>query len=310
MSTDPAPPQSIDVLGLGCIALDEMIHIDSYPQADVKTRVHRHELSLGGLATQALVAAQRLGATTAYSGILGKNPESEQVIDLMKAEGIDLSSLQYIEGARPIHSWVIVGENPDTRNILYNLEGSIGIQSPPVELIQKSKVLLVDQQGLDGMIESAHVAIKAGIPRVADFDYIPPGLDRLSKLADHIILGVNFAMEFTSTRSIKDAAQALFTELTEVVILTAGEEGLYYLTKDSPDLQHFPAFKVTPLNTSGCGDVFHGAYAWGLAKGMPFSDRLKWASAQAAIKASRRGGHRSIPVYEEVELFITDQKKY
>jgi sulfofructose kinase len=61
-----------------------------------------------------------------------------------------------------------------------------------------------------------------------------------------------------------------------------------------------PAFAVDVVDTTGCGDVFHGVYAAALAEGLPLEKRVKLASAAAALKAMQPGGQRGIPRREDV----------
>ena len=72
---------------------------------------------------------------------------------------------------------------------------------------------------------------------------------------------------------------------------------------------HQPAFRVETVDTTGCGDVFHGAYAAALREGRPIADRLRFAAAVAALKATRVGGQKGIPSREEVEAFLDGRER-
>ena len=62
--------------------------------------------------------------------------------------------------------------------------------------------------------------------------------------------------------------------------------------------------RVTVVDTTGCGDVFHGAYAAGLAQGLDLADAIRLASAAAALKATQRGGQAGIPTRAAVDSFL------
>ena len=83
----------------------------------------------------------------------------------------------------------------------------------------------------------------------------------------------------------------------QLAAVTCGANGCFYLTEDNPsEARHQPAFKVKAVDTTGCGDVFHGAYAAALARGMSAPERIRFASAAAALKAQKSGGaQRGIP---------------
>jgi sugar/nucleoside kinase (ribokinase family) len=69
---------------------------------------------------------------------------------------------------------------------------------------------------------------------------------------------------------------------------------------------HQPAFKVAVVDTTGCGDVFHGVYAATLAQGFDLPTRIRWAAAAAALKATACGGQSGIPKRATVEQFLKD----
>ena len=96
--------QRYDVLGLGCVAVDDIFHVPTYPAADAKVRVTRHERRFGGLTGNALVAAARLGARCAYGGCLGLDDASQFIEQEFLREGVDVTPAPRSEGAAVIRS--------------------------------------------------------------------------------------------------------------------------------------------------------------------------------------------------------------
>jgi sugar/nucleoside kinase (ribokinase family) len=84
--------QKIDILGLGVIAVDDLIFVPSYPPADAKIPVSRRERHCGGLTATALVAAARLGCHCSYAGVLGSTT-SKFAIERLSQEGISFTHL-------------------------------------------------------------------------------------------------------------------------------------------------------------------------------------------------------------------------
>src|SRR2546425_9241293 len=151
-------PQSraykIDVLGLGAVAVDDILYVESYPPADAKVPVLRSERHCGGLTGTALVAASRLGAECAYAGVLGTDELSAFVIGGMEKEGVDMSLVRRRRGVSPIHSFIVVAEKSHTRNVFVALHRNNGADPswPPNEVLISIKVLLLDHIGLPGML--------------------------------------------------------------------------------------------------------------------------------------------------------------
>ena len=91
-------------------------------------------------------------------------------------------------------------------------------------------------------------------------------------------------------------------------LVTCGADGSWYRGAANDEPRHQSAYRVQVVDTNGCGDVFHGAYASALARGLGLSERLRIASAAAALKASHRGGQAGIPTLAAVEAFLGAQR--
>jgi sugar/nucleoside kinase (ribokinase family) len=303
--------EPFDILGLGCTAVDDLLYVESYPPADGKVLVRRHERQGGGLTATALVAAARMGTRCAYAGSLGDDELSHFVEHRLREERITLDYLCRQAGSRPVHSVIVVDEVGHTRTIFYDTHHAGGAVPdwPPEEVICAAKVLFVDHYGIEGMIRAARVAQAAGIAVVADFETIPAEehFAELVALADHPVVSLDFAQRWTSREHPAEAAKALWSDQREAVMVTCGAEGCWYLGSDDPrSPRHQSAYRVTVVDTTGCGDVFHGAYAAGLAQGLALPERIRFASAAAALKARGRGGQAGILTRETVENFLKE----
>ena len=129
---------------------------------------------------------------------------------------------------------------------------------------------------------------------------------QLLDLADHLIVSHSFAQQLTNSADPVEAAKSLWSEGRAAVVITCGAEGAWFLT-EGEKVQHQPAFKVKVVDTTGCGDVFHGVYAAMLARGANPAERIRFASAAAALKATQPGGQAGIPTRSAVELFLQQQ---
>jgi sugar/nucleoside kinase (ribokinase family) len=298
---------TFDILGLGCTAVDDLLYVPTSPRPDDKVEVRARERHCGGLTATALVAAARLGARCAYAGTLGEDDGSSFVLETLKDEGVNIRHVVRREDARPVRSVIVVDETHGTRTIFYDTKQVQGANAllPRPELIRSSRVLLVDRFGIPGMIRAARLARAAGRAVVADFEssHLPRFRELLS-LVDHLILSANFACQLTGAKSAATAAVKLWHRTRRVVITTCGADGCWFV--DGPDrkAQHIPACRVRAVDTTGCGDVFHGAYAFALAHGLPLLGRIRLAAAAAALKATHRGGQAGIPTLAAVKSFL------
>ncbi|MBV9866664.1 MAG: hypothetical protein JO316_15025 [Abitibacteriaceae bacterium] len=296
-----------DILGLGCAAVDDLLYVESFPQPDGKTPVVRAVRQCGGLTATALVAAARLGARCAYGALLGHGPLSQYVEETLIKEGIDLDPVVRHPEADPVHSTIIVDTLRHTRSILFHIGGRTGAHDmlPGAELIRQAQVLFVDHYGMTGNLRAARIAHESGIPVVADLErQNVPHFAELLEWVDHLIVSADFARQLTGQANVAEAALQLYQHAQGTVVITCGDEGCIYHASGYEKPVHRPAFKVAVADTTGCGDVFHGAYAAALAQSMDLEERIRLASAAAAIKATHEGGQAGIPNRATVEAFL------
>ena len=301
----------IDVLGLGAVAVDDLLYVDHYPVAESKIRVRQRERQCGGQTGTALVAAARFGAKCAYAGLLGNDSLSREVVSNFAKEGIHTDWAAIASDACPAHSTIIVDETALTRTVFAFVDGHLGPapNTPEASVLRASKVLLIDHHGSAGSLRAAKIAREANRPIVADFERPDePPFDALLEIVDHLIVSAQFARRVTGMSDLARAVAAFAGPRRRLVAVTCGVEGYHYwLGGNSDQIIRCPAFQVEVADTTGCGDVFHGVYAAALAQEMPPEECLRNASAAAALKAAQRGGQAGIPYREAIERFLSRQ---
>ena len=292
-----------DILGLGCVTVDDFYVVPHFPIPDTKLEILSSERQGGGLTATALVAATRLGVQCAYGGVLGSDEISAWVEADLAREGIDVSRVARRDNAKPIHAHVIVEQQNRTRTILYSVNGQVGADDelPSEADICASKILFIDDFGVIGNLRAAAIARAAGVPIVADFEHMQS--KPLLGWVDHLIVSIRYAAAVTGLNQPEAAAKVLWQPHSKLVAITCGEVGCYY-TADGMTVHYQPSFKVEAVDTTGCGDVFHGAYAATLVWGLPAAERIRFSAASAALKATQTGGRRGIPNRAQVEAFL------
>lgn len=297
--------KSTDILGIGYTAVDELLYVDAYPMEDAKVPIRRRERQCGGLTATALVTAARMECRCAYAGTLGDDELSQFVIRRFYEEGIDVTHIRRWAEARPVRSNIIVDPNRQTRTILYDVDGVVGADAswPPEDVIRAARVLLVDHCGVAGMIRAARIARAARMPVVADIESAEdPLVPKLLELVDHLIVSRGFAIRVTGETDPARAVQALWTPGRRAAVVTCGKDGCWYVSDQQPGTPCWqPAMAVEVVDTTGCGDVFHGAYAAALVSELDVPAALRFASVAAGLKAACRGGQLGIPNRAAVE---------
>jgi sulfofructose kinase len=149
---------------------------------------------------------------------------------------------------------------------------------------------------------AAEYAREAGVKIVVDAGSMREGALALVSLSDYFIASNDFGRQFSCADDPKAVAIELLGLGAKTVIVTLGEKGSICVTPESFFYQ--PAFKVNAVDTTGCGDVFHGAFIFGLLQKWDLNETIRFASATAALKCREIGGRTAIPDLREVEEFL------
>lgn len=297
-----------DILGLGVMAVDEIAYVPHFPAPDTKLYMTGHVRVCGGLAGRSLLQASRLGMRCAYAGMLDDSESAQFLRAAFRDADIDTTHSPFVQGARPVEAIIIAEQQNHSRTILTNAPEIRGAHPalPPESFIRECRLVFVDHYGIPGMTRAAEIARRHGIPVVADIERNPGGaLADLIELVDHLILPAGFACEWTGTETPEAAAAALRAPHHQLVAVTAGNQGCWWAEGKGP-LQQLPAFPVQSVDTTGCGDVFHAAYAFALLQQRAPLDSLRFASAAAAVKATRRA-EEPLPLISDIETFLAGQ---
>lgn len=297
-----------DVLGLGAVAVDDLIYVPHYPAPDTKVLVLSEQRQGGGLTGTALVAAARLGARTAYFGVLGTDGLSGYTISELEREGVSCAPVLIRAGAGPVHSTIIVDTSSGQRTILHShaFVQERGQQEVGEEFVARCQVLYVDYTIPASAIRACEVARQLGIPTVGDLEgIITPEIIELAGLLGHLIISLSYARRFTGLKDPEEVVRVLDSDRRMCVVVTDGANGGWWLSQHGP-VQHYAATAVPVVDTTGCGDVFHGVYAACLARGESIPRTIQLASAAAAIKATHVGGRSGCPSWVELTRFISE----
>jgi sugar/nucleoside kinase (ribokinase family) len=299
-----------ELLGFGAVAIDELLYLEKYPPVNTKMRVKRRLRQGGGLTGTALVTAARLGVRCGYVGQLGEDPLSREMIDRLEQEGVDCSRRAKIEEARPGYSTILVEIPTGHRTVLScTSRDHFGAAPrwPEAEMIERASAIHIDHHGVIGSLRAARLARKKGIPVIADFERPVPSEEfrLLLEEVDHLIVSETFARQVTGEKVFSNMLETLWNDQRQLVAITHGDRGCSYRSRASIDtFEHMDCFSVDVVDSTGCGDVFHGGYAAGILRGLSFHHALLLANAAAAMKATRPGGQSGIPTREEVFAFL------
>jgi sulfofructose kinase len=299
----------IDVLGLGSVTVDFVGSVTDWPDKGEKRMLDSVTICDGGLVGTALVASARLGGKVAFAGKLGRSETAKRALEALRRESIDTSFVIETEGTEPILAFILTDSADGQRNIFWtrnNVQYPMPWELPDKNWFGRTKVLLIDYESGRAGIEAAKTARRHNIPVVIDVERDEPHVAEAMSVSSHVIVSEEFAGGYTGGGNVAEMLAALRSDPEQVVIITRGEKGCVGSTGEG-DFE-LPAFDVDVVDTTGCGDTFHGAFALAIAKGQPVVSAARFASGAAALCATRLGGRAGIPTAEQLEQFLSNHK--
>ena len=296
--------EQIDVVGLGQCSLDLLGQVGQYPDLDQKAELSSLLVQGGGPVATALVTLARLGVSVAMVGAAGADDFGRQIRDGLIAESVDCSFLTQNTGDSSQVAFVAVDAHGH-RNIFWHRGNAVPDIADLYELLLASSVKVLHLDGLHLMqaVTAAKMARSMNVLTVLDAGTMRPGVDRLLPLIDHLVVSESFARQITGRHDPQSALRLLAGHGAAGVTITCGESGSVSIGP-AGSVFHQPAFKMDAVDTTGCGDVFHGGYIYGLLQGWEIRQTVRFAAACAALKTRAIGGRTAIPDLPEVEAFL------
>jgi ribokinase len=147
------------------------------------------------------------------------------------------------------------------------------------------------------------------VTTVLDGGTFRSGTADLLPLIDHLVVSEKFALQAGGGNEPRRALEKLLRHGAQAVTVTVGERGSHTLSREGEEF-HQQAFPMDAVDTTGCGDVFHGGYIYGLLQGWELRRTVRFAAACAALKTRALGGRTAIPTLAEVEAFLANGGSY
>ena len=282
------PPSTPLVICLGNVVADHTFRVEDIPQPPAKIAARSYSIGPGGMAANAAIAVVRLGGRAAFWGRVGDDLNGEPLAEALEAEGIDVSGLRRVPGGRTPVGAVLV--DPRGERTIISFRGSgLGTDPAwlPLDAIRQAGALCCDPRWSEGVAAAAAAARAAGVPVVLDGERSETRiLVDLVPRVDHAIFSVTGLANFAPGCAPEEGLRrALASGPVKVAAVTQGEKGTLWLVPGMEKPGRMPAFPVEATNTTGAGDVFHGAYALAMAEGMEVEAAMRFASAAGALRA-------------------------
>jgi ribokinase len=296
------------VVGVGQCSLDILGQVDRYPELDQKVELSSLLIQGGGPVATALVTLARLGVPVAMAGATGDDEFGRQIRCGLEKENVDCTRLIHAPGSASQIAFIAV-DDAGHRNIFWH-RGDVSPTIPDslADLLPDgARILHLDGLHLDVAVAAAELARTRDVTTVLDAGTLRPGMTSLLPLIDHLVVSARFARQILPGEDAA-ALSHLAGYGARAVTITGGKSGSLSMGADGR-IFHQPAFTVDVVDTTGCGDVFHGGYIYGLLQEWSLPEIVRFAAACAALKTRAMGGRTAIPRLLEVQDFLQNHEE-
>lgn len=299
--------RQFDVAGFGTNAVDYLIRVPEYPSFNSKVELTDYVQAAGGEIATSMVGLQRLGLKTSYAGRFGDDAAGEFGIESLRSEGVDVSFVEIVPGARTQIAFIVIDERNGERTVIWKRDAKLAVarDEAPIALAENASVLHMTPHDIDACLELAGRARAAGTVVSIDLDNIFPRLDELLPLVDVLITSAELPSRMFAIEDKRAALQAMRDRYgSSVVGITLGEGGSLLLCGDRFIETSGFAVPGGCSDTTGAGDSFRAGLLFGLVTGESVEESTRMANAVAALKCRVVGARTSLPTLPELRSLL------
>ena len=298
------------MVGLGLNATDTIIRLPHYPSHDSKVEILSADVCPGGQVASAMAACSRWGLRARYIGKIGDDPAGELQREQLAREGVEAHWLVAKDCPSQV-AFILVDAPTGERTILWGRDARLEIRAEEIERtwVTSAHALLVDGRDTAAAGQAARWARESCIPVVADLDHAYAGLQVLLECVDFLVAAQEFPAKLTGEGNLLKSLPRIHKEFKyHLTGATLGRLGA--LAWDGEQFFLSPAFCVQAVDTTGAGDIFHGAFMYGLVRGWPFQEILEFSNAAAAINCTAVGARGRIGTLGEIEEMMRTGRRW
>lgn len=299
--------KSFDMIGFGNPFQDLIVELDRLPPTNVNIRMRSYGFQGGGNVPTATVAAARLGLRAAILGVSGDDIFGRANRADFAYNGVDTSHLRLDEGRRTDFC-ICVSEREINGKEFISLPGDFSALEPEEldeAFLKSARILHIGDMLTAAKFTAADWMHEAGGLVSIDAAYYRPDIYENYRCLDIFIASETYYNSLCADKgrmSCEDAARSIREQGPGIVIFTLGERGCRGVYGN--EYFELPAFRVDAVDTTGAGDVFHGAFNYAYLQGWDVPRCARFASAVSAIKCTRPGGRAGIPTADVAERFL------
>lgn len=295
-----------DVVGVGLNATDTLLLLPHFPAYAGKVSYEEEILSPGGQVASAMVTCARLGLRVKYIGTVGDDERGRVQMASLRDTGINLDHVQVRAGCANQSAYILIDRSTGERTVLWRRPEALRLEAGEIapEQIACARLLHIDAHDTPAVARAAEIARRASIPVTLDVDTLYHGFERVLPNVDYLVASSEFPEQWTNERDPFKALERIQNEYgMRVAGMTLGAHGA--LVRHEGRFVYSPAFVVNCVDTTGAGDVFHGAFCYAVLQRLRMEEALDFSNAMAALNCTALGARGGIAALAEVRTLMS-----
>jgi sulfofructose kinase len=296
---------SFDVVGVGLNATDTLILLSRFPAYAGKVAFDEEILSPGGQVASAMVTCANLGLKVKYIGTVGDDERGRVQLESLRGSGIDLEDVEVRKNCANQTAYILIDRSTGERTVLWRRDDCLRLSAAAITLekIACARMLHIDGHDTAAVSKAAAIARRLSIPVTVDVDTIYHGFDQVLPNVDYLVASSEFPVQWTNEPDPFKALETIQDEYgMRVAAMTLGAHGA--LARVDGKFVYSPAFVVNCVDTTGAGDVFHGAFCYAVLQNMPMREVLEFSNALAALNCTALGARGGISTIGEAKALM------
>lgn len=291
------------ILVIGHAAYDITFPLDKFPEENTKNRVSARVECGGGPAFNAAYLLGKWGMDVSFAGVIGNDNYGRKILKQLQSVGIETKYLQMSDKFPTTNSIIVANTSIGSRTVLTYRPDSM--QMEDFELDFEPDIILMDGQEYDLSVKfikkypNAISIIDAGRPK--------EDIIELSKMVDYVVCSKTFAETVTKTKiSDNNSIIQLYKKMKDIfsgkIIVTLEAKGALY--EYNNQIKIMPSLKVKPIDSTGAGDIFHGAFTYAVANNYNLEQAIVLSNISGALSVTKIGSLASMPEKEEIRKYL------
>jgi sulfofructose kinase len=289
-----------DVVGVGLNATDTLILLPKFPSYGGKIAFEEEIVSPGGQVASAMAACSRLGLRTKYIGAVGDDSHAQLQLDSLRRAGVNIDDILVRKGCSSQTAYILVDCSTGERTALWRRPSGLRLAAEEIraDWITCSRLLHIDAHDTPAVERAARIARAASIPVTLDVGSFSNGFERVLAEVDYLIGSTSFPTSWTGEEDPFKALELIQREYgMRMAAMTLGCYGALALSEGQ--FIYSPGFVVDCADTTGAGDIFHGAFCYAVLQEMTLPEALDFSNAMAALNCTAIGARGGISTVEQ-----------